>query len=101
MRLMIARLALLALALAAGEARAQTSDAALRDRVLQLVERLETPKMEARKAAEEALTKLGPRILPVLPVGAKAKGEERRQRLDLVRAALLESQAAEDRESVV
>jgi hypothetical protein len=61
----------------------------LRDRVLQLVDRLEAPKMEARKAAEEALIKLGPRILPLLPEAPK--GAERTQRLERVRSALRES----------
>src|SRR5262245_60054814 len=96
MRLMIARLALLALALAAGEARAQTSDAALRDRVLQLIERLEAPKIEARKSAEEALIALGTRILPLLPESAKVTGAERKQRLERVRTALLEARAADE-----
>lgn len=72
--------------------RAQTSDAALRDRVTQLVARLDSPKMEARKAAEEALIKLGPKILPLLPEPSKTGGSERNQRLDRVRAALREAQ---------
>src|SRR5438094_576076 len=70
----------------------QGSEAALRDRVLQLVERLEAPKMEARQAAEDALVKLGPRILPFLPETARAAGAERKQRLERIRAALLEAQ---------
>jgi len=79
----------LALALMmAGTARGQASDAALRDRVTQLVERLDAPKMEARKAAEEALIKLGPRILPLLPEPPKSASLERRERLERVRAAL-------------
>ncbi len=78
------------LVMAAGASFGQVSDAALRDRVLQLVERLDAPKMEARQAAEEGLIKLGPRILPLLP--EKAAGAERNQRLDRVRAALRDAQ---------
>jgi hypothetical protein len=57
-----------------------------------LVERLEAPKMEARKAAEEALIKLGPRVLPLLPDSAKAGGAERKQRLERIRTALRDAQ---------
>jgi hypothetical protein len=74
---------------------AQGSDAALRDRVSQLVERLDATKLEAQQAAEEALIKLGPRILPFLPdpADAKSKGANaaRRQRLERIRAALTEA----------
>jgi hypothetical protein len=72
-------------------ARGQTADAALRDRVNQLVERLDAPKMEARQAAEDALLKLGPRILPLLPEGPGAGGAERRQRLDRIREQVREA----------
>jgi hypothetical protein len=72
-------------------ARGQGADAALKDRVSQLVERLEAPKEEARKAAEEALVKLGPRVLPLLPEAAKVSGAERKLRLEKVRAALVEA----------
>jgi hypothetical protein len=78
-------------AAAAAVARAQTTDAALKDRVSQLVERLEAPKAEARKAAEEALIKLGPRILPLLPEPEKVSGAERKQRLTKIREALHEA----------
>jgi hypothetical protein len=84
-------LLLMALAIA-GTARGQGSDAALRDRVLQLVERLDAPKMEARQASEEALVKLGPRILPLLPEATKSTPAERTQRLERIRAALREAQ---------
>ncbi|MEJ7637937.1 MAG: hypothetical protein WKF75_08140, partial [Singulisphaera sp.] len=50
-----------------GPAWGQGVDAALRDRVAQLVERLDSPKLETSKAAEEGLIKLGPRVLPLLP----------------------------------
>jgi hypothetical protein len=70
----------------------QVSDAALRDRVLQLLERLDAPKMEAQKAAEDALVKLGPRILPLLPEATKATSPARRERLERIRAALREAE---------
>jgi hypothetical protein len=83
---------LLLLVVWASPAWGQGSDAALRDRVLQLVERLDASKMEARQAAEEALVKLGPRILPFLPELTKSTGAERKQRLERIRAALQEAQ---------
>ena len=82
----------LILALSAAVSSGQAIDAALKDRVLQLVERLDAPKMEARKAAEDGLIKLGARILPLLPESAKSGGAERQQRLDRVRAALRDVQ---------
>jgi hypothetical protein len=87
-------LCLLAVAVLAGPARGQTSDAALRDRVNQLIERLDAPKVEARNAAQESLIKLGPRILPLLPDAAKVTSEERKNRLEKVRQALHEAQDA-------
>src|SRR5947209_7234899 len=69
-------------------ARSQSSDAALKDRVSQLLERLDAPKVEARKAAEEALIKLGPKALPLLPEAEKVSGAERKERLGRVREAL-------------
>jgi hypothetical protein len=75
----------------AGQARGQqATDAALRDRVLQLVERLDAPKTEAQKAAEDALVKLGPRILPLLPEPTKSTSAARKERLERIRAALRE-----------
>jgi hypothetical protein len=73
----------------------QASDAALRDRVLQLVERLDAPKVEAQQAAEEALVKLGPRILPLLPEATKGTSAKKSERLDRIRAALNEAQEAD------
>jgi hypothetical protein len=70
----------------------QASDAALRDRVLQLVERLDAPKVEAQKAAEDALVKLGPRILPLLPAVTKTTSPGRKERLERIRAALQEAE---------
>src|SRR5262245_47256639 len=74
-----------------GPGMAQTTNAALRDRVNQLVERLDAPKMEARQAAEDGLIKLGPRILPLLPEPAPKGNAERHRRLERVRAALREA----------
>jgi hypothetical protein len=70
--------------------RGQTApvDAALRDRVLQLVERLDAPKSEAREAAMASLIKLGPKILPVLPDPSTLSAGDRKDRLERVRAAL-------------
>jgi hypothetical protein len=77
----------------ARNADAAQADDALRDRVLQLVDRLDAPKPEAREGAMASLIKLGPRILPLLPDAASAKTDERKQRLEKVRAALQKAQA--------
>jgi len=66
----------------------ETADAALRDRVLQLIERLDDPKPEARDDAQARLIKLGARILPLLPDPAGVASKERNERLGRVRAAL-------------
>jgi hypothetical protein len=71
-----------------GPASGQAVDAALRDRVAQLVERLDSPRPETSKAAEEALIKLGPRALPLLPDSSKGGGAEGAKRLGRVREAL-------------
>src|SRR5215469_7342978 len=68
----------------AGAAWGQASDAALRDRVNQLVEKLDASKVEARKAAEDGLIKLGPRILPFLPELPRVTSAERKQPLDII-----------------
>jgi hypothetical protein len=75
-----------------GAARAQT-DAALRDRVNQLVERLDAPKLEARQAAEDGLIKLGPRILPLLDA-LKGGSPERKERVEHIRSKLQEAREA-------
>ncbi|MFO0959382.1 MAG: hypothetical protein U0800_18435 [Isosphaeraceae bacterium] len=72
-------------------ARAQ-DDSALKDRVAQLVERLESPKIEARAAAEKALIELGAKALPLLPEGTKKEAGDRDERLARIRAALKEAQ---------
>jgi hypothetical protein len=74
---------------------AQVSDA-LKDRVAQLVERLDAPKAEARDAAEKALVELGPKILQLLPEVEKVKGAELKQRVDRVRKALIEARDQAD-----
>jgi hypothetical protein len=66
----------------------ETNDAALRDRVLQLIERLDDPKPEARDEAEARLIKLGTRALPLLPDPASVTSKERKERLEKVRATL-------------
>ena len=68
-------------------------DAALKDRVLQLVERLGADKVEARDTATESLIKLGPKALPLLPDPATVTSAERKERLGRIRAALAEKQA--------
>ena len=69
------------------QAQTETSDAAFRDRVLQLIERLDAPKPEARDEAQARLIKLGAKVLPLLPDPASISGKERKERLEKVRAA--------------
>ena len=78
----------------ASAAAAQTADAALRDRVAQLVARLDSAKMPERDAAEAALVKLGAKILPLLPEASKQTSPEQKERLERVRAALRSAAAA-------
>ena len=70
------------------QAQTETADAALRDRVLQLIERLDDPKPAARDEAEARLIKLGARALPLLPDPASVTSKERKERLEKVRATL-------------
>ncbi len=77
----------------ASSATAQTADAALRDRVAQLVAKLDAAKSPDRDAAEAALVKLGAKILPLLP-DAKKLTAEQKTRLDRVRNMLREAAAA-------
>ena len=74
--------------MSSGARAGQASDAALRDRVLQLVERLDGEKPEARDAAEAALVKLGARVLPLLPEPAPDASPERKDRLARIRKAI-------------
>jgi len=69
-------------------AQAQVPDSALKDRVAQLVERLESPKMEARAAAEKALIDLGPRVLPLLPDKVDKAKKDLGERVEKVRQSL-------------
>src|SRR4051794_21134299 len=88
-------LATLTLTLAFGAlARGQGADAALKDRVAQLVTRLDAPKADARDAAQAALIKLGPRILPLLPEPTNKMSAEQKARLGKVRDALNEQGTA-------
>jgi hypothetical protein len=74
---------------AAADARAQSgADAALKDRVGQLVDRLAAPTAEARDGAMASLIKLGPRILPLLPDAAAVKSDEQKKRLEKIRGEL-------------
>ncbi len=66
----------------------QAQDAALRDRVSQLIERLDADQGEARNAAEKALLDLGPKVLPFLPDPAKLKSAEQKQRVEKIRDTL-------------
>ena len=84
-------LMLLAAFLPAGPARGQGSDAALRDRVGQLVDKLNGEKAEAREAAEKALLDLGEKVLPFLPEPSKANSENDK-RVGRVRDRLHEAQ---------
>jgi len=74
------------------QAQTQTADAALRDRVLQLLERLDDPKPEARDEAQARLIKLGARVVPLLPDPASVASKEHKERLERVRAALRQAE---------
>lgn len=68
-------------------------DAALRDRVGQLVERLTTAGAADRDAAESALVGLGAKVLPLLPSDApKSSDDDARARLARVREKLDQAQ---------
>lgn len=67
-------------------------DAALKDRVTQLVERLGAEKAEVREAASKALTKLGPKILPLLPDPAAMPGGLRKDEVQKLRESLRKAQ---------
>lgn len=80
-----------------GNPAAPGQDAALRDRVSQLVTRLGADKADQREAAEKALVELGAKILPFLPESASLRSAEQKQRLERVREALA---AAEEEQSL-
>jgi hypothetical protein len=84
---------LLALAFgASGAFGQQASETALKDRVAQLVERLESPKVETRAAAEKSLIDLGPRVLPLLPASVARGKADLAERVERVRSALREKE---------
>ena len=84
-------LGLLLIVMGAGEVVGQqVSESALKDRVAQLVERLESPKVEARSAAEKSLVDLGVRVLPLLPTAVDKKKPDLLERVERVRTALRE-----------
>jgi hypothetical protein len=70
---------------------AEGADAALKDRVGQLLERLDDPKPGARDEAQARLIKLGAKILPLLPATDSVTSKERKERLEKIRAALQEA----------
>ena len=70
---------------------AQGTDAAVKDRVAQLVDRLASAKAETQDAAEKALIELGAKALPHLPGKLDGPAAER---LDRVRKALAEAAEA-------
>jgi hypothetical protein len=70
----------------------QGVDAALRDRVAQLVERLGSDDAVSRASAAEALGKLGPRILPLLPEVKEGDSTARGKALAAVRETLAQQQ---------
>ncbi len=90
---------LIALLLLTPSARAQ-DDAALRDRVGQLVERLNSAKAEDRDAAEKALVGLGPGTLGLLPTElAKPADDDAKARLARVREAIEKAQEGSAQEA--
>jgi hypothetical protein len=72
----------------AARGQSESTDAALHDRVVQLVDRLDAPKPEAREAAMASLIKLGPKILPMLPDPATLPTGNRKDQIEKLRAAL-------------
>jgi hypothetical protein len=66
----------------------QVSDSVLKDRVAQLVERLESPKIETRAAAEKSLIELGSRVVVLLPAKVDPKKTDLVERLERVRSAI-------------
>jgi hypothetical protein len=66
----------------------QVSESALKDRVAQLVERLESPKVETRAAAEKSLIELGSKVVAFLPSKVDPKKTDLVERLDRVRSTI-------------
>lgn len=70
----------------------QVSETVLKDRVAQLVERLESPKVETRAAAEKSLIDLGSRVLPLLPAAVDKSKKDLSERVERVRSTLREKE---------
>ncbi len=66
----------------------QITESALKDRVAQLVERLESPKMESRASAEKSLIELGSKVLPLLPTKVDKAKTDLVERLERVRSSI-------------
>lgn len=73
-----------------GQDQGPAVDAAVRDRVAQLLERLSSPEPRVRETAADALLKLGPRILSLLPDSIGAEDSPQGKELNRVRSALRE-----------
>lgn len=74
--------------------RALQAQDALNDRVAQLLEKLESDDAEESKSAESALKKLGPRILPLIPMpDDKSKNPQKAERIRSLIQALGEQQS--------
>lgn len=86
---------ILGLALALISPPSWAQDAALRDRVSQLVDRLAAPRAGDRDAAEGALVALGAKALSVLPDAATITDAEQKQRLERVREAITQAVEAQ------
>jgi hypothetical protein len=89
------RFGLVALSLLVGPGLVRGQDAALRDRVAQLVGRLKADKAADRDAAEQALVALGAKALPALPDPASIADAEQKGRLERVREALAQADEAQ------
>lgn len=87
------------LAVGTGSSGAQEVSAALKDRVAQLLERLNTGDDKQKEAAEKSLIDLGAKVLPLLPAVADAKDEASKARLERIRQALDASGGAADFEA--
>ncbi len=66
----------------------QISESALKDRVAQLVERLESPKMESRASAEKSLIDLGPKVIALLPTKIDTTKKDLVERLERIRSSI-------------
>jgi hypothetical protein len=71
-----------------GAAFGQGSDAALKDRVNQLLVKLDADKADLRDAAQKSLIDLGPRVLPLIADAEKSGSADRKARIAKIRDAL-------------